>query len=94
MSAEFNYQSRPEQSIQGKVKVTDLISRLNEEKNFSSLIKLTSIYIHFYSHLSFFLLKGDLSAPLLRETSSKREREICRRRERKKGGLGSETCGV
>jgi len=32
MSAEFNYQSRPEQSIQGKVKVTDLISRLNEEK--------------------------------------------------------------
>jgi hypothetical protein len=32
MSAEFNYQSRPEQSVQGKVKVTDLISRLNEEK--------------------------------------------------------------
>jgi|TARA_B100001094_G_C17822363_1_gene619140 hypothetical protein len=32
MSTEFNYQSRPEQSIQGKVKVTDLISRLNEEK--------------------------------------------------------------
>ena len=46
--------------------------RLNEEKNFSSLIKL--IYIHFYSHLSFFLLE-DLSAPLLRETVSKRERE-------------------
>ena len=43
---------------------------LNEEKNFS-LIKL--IYIHFYSHLSFFLL-GDLSAPLLRETLSKREK--------------------
>jgi len=32
MRAEFNYQSRPEQSIQGKVKVTDLISRLNKEK--------------------------------------------------------------
>ncbi|MDA7741631.1 hypothetical protein N8846_00060 [Pelagibacteraceae bacterium] len=32
MSAEFNYQSRPETGIQGKVKVTDLISRLNEEK--------------------------------------------------------------
>jgi len=32
MSVEFNYPSRPEQSIQGKVKVTDLISRLNEEK--------------------------------------------------------------
>ena len=32
MSTEFNYQSTPEQSIQGKVKVTDLISRLNEEK--------------------------------------------------------------
>ena len=32
MSAKFNYYSRPEQSIQGKVKVTDLISRLNEEK--------------------------------------------------------------
>ena len=47
--------------------------RLNEEKNFSLINKL--IYIHFYSHLSFFLLKGDLSAPLLRETSSKRERE-------------------
>jgi hypothetical protein len=44
---------------------------LNEEKNFS-LIKHK--YIHFYSHLSFFLL-GDLSAPLLRETVSKRERE-------------------
>ena len=46
--------------------------RLNEEKNFSLIIQL--IYIHFYSHLSFFLLKGDLSAPLLRETVSKRER--------------------
>jgi len=32
MSAEFNYQSRPETVVQGKVKVTDLISRLNEEK--------------------------------------------------------------
>ena len=32
MSVKFNYQSRPEQSFQGKVKVTDLISRLNEEK--------------------------------------------------------------
>jgi hypothetical protein len=32
MSAEFNYHSRPEQSGQGKVKVTELISRLNEEK--------------------------------------------------------------
>ena len=45
--------------------------RLNEEKNFSLINKL--IYIHFYSHLSFFLLE-DLSAPLLRETVSKRER--------------------
>jgi hypothetical protein len=64
--------------------------RLNEEKNFS-LIKL--IYIHFYSHLSFFVLE-DLSAPLLRETVSKREREICRRRERKKGGWAREICGM
>ena len=41
--------------------------RLNEEKNFS-LIKLIFIFIH----LSFLL--GDLSAPLLRETLSKREK--------------------
>ena len=32
MSAEFNYQSRPENGVQGKVKVTDLISRLREEE--------------------------------------------------------------
>ena len=32
MSAEFNHHTRPEKSFQNKVKVTDLISRLNEEK--------------------------------------------------------------
>ena len=56
--------------------------RLNEEKNFSLINKL--IYIHFYSHLSFFLLKGDLSAPLLRETVSKRERDMPKTRAQKR----------
>jgi hypothetical protein len=32
MSAEFNYHSKPQTETQGRVKVTDLISRLNEEK--------------------------------------------------------------
>ena len=56
--------------------------RLNEEKNFS-LINNKLIYIHFYSHLSFFLL-GDLSAPLLRETVSKRERDMPKTRAQKR----------
>ena len=32
MSAEFNYNTKENINIQGKVRVTDLISRLNEEK--------------------------------------------------------------
>ena len=32
MSAEFNYHSNPQTETQGRVKLTDLISRLNEEK--------------------------------------------------------------
>ena len=32
MSAEFNYHNKENTNVQGKVRVTDLISRLNEEK--------------------------------------------------------------
>jgi hypothetical protein len=32
MSAEFNYHDKENINVQGKVRVTDLISRLNEEK--------------------------------------------------------------
>jgi len=32
MSAEFNYHNKVNINVQGKVRVTDLISRLNEEK--------------------------------------------------------------
>ena len=32
MSAEFNYHNKENINVQGKVRVTDLISRLNEEK--------------------------------------------------------------
>jgi hypothetical protein len=32
MSAEFNYHTKENINAQGKVRVTDLISRLNEEK--------------------------------------------------------------
>ena len=32
MSAEFNYHIKENINVQGKVRVTDLISRLNEEK--------------------------------------------------------------
>ena len=32
MSAEFNYNTKENINVQGKVRVTDLISRLNEEK--------------------------------------------------------------
>ena len=32
MSAEFNYHTKKNINIEGKVRVTDLISRLNEEK--------------------------------------------------------------
>ena len=32
MSAEFNYHTKENVNIEGKVRVTDLISRLNEEK--------------------------------------------------------------
>ena len=32
MSAEFNYHTKEKINIEGKVRVTDLISRLNEEK--------------------------------------------------------------
>ena len=32
MSAEFNYHNKENINIEGKVRVTDLISRLNEEK--------------------------------------------------------------
>ncbi|MDA8764507.1 hypothetical protein N9M72_02180 [Candidatus Pelagibacter bacterium] len=32
MSAEFNYHDKENINIQGKVRVTDLISRLNKEK--------------------------------------------------------------
>ena len=54
--------------------------RLNEEKNFSLIIKLI---IFIFIHLSFFLL-GDLSAPLLRETVSKRERDMPKTRAQKR----------
>ena len=32
MSAEFNYHTKENTNIEGKVRVTDLISRLNKEK--------------------------------------------------------------
>ena len=32
MSAEFNYNTKENINVEGKVRVTDLISRLNEEK--------------------------------------------------------------
>jgi hypothetical protein len=40
MSAEFNYHDKENINVQGKVRVTDLISRLNEEKKIEKKLNL------------------------------------------------------
>ena len=70
---------------------------LQKKRLFVWTKKKTFLWLNLYIFIFILIFPSSysgISLLLFFAKQYRREREICRRRERKKGGLGSETCGV